>query len=125
MTDSNLDRAVRGFLAAHRVAVAGFSRRKQSPANAVYHRLAAAGHEVFAVNPAASVIEGRTCHPDLKSIPGGVDAVFIATGWFGIAGNSGSGRSGSIVPSAAEAALRRPRASVESEAFRSSTAPAR
>lgn len=78
-TESNLDRAVDRFMAARRIAVAGFSRHPQSPANLVYRRLAAAGHEVFAVNPAASEIDGETCHPDLKSIPGALEAVFVAT----------------------------------------------
>jgi hypothetical protein len=34
---------------------------------------------VFAVNPNADVVEGDTCYHDLASIPGGVDAVVIAT----------------------------------------------
>jgi predicted CoA-binding protein len=34
---------------------------------------------VFAVNPNADTVEGDECWADLKSIPGGVDAVVIAT----------------------------------------------
>ncbi|MGA7690312.1 MAG: CoA-binding protein, partial [Jiangellales bacterium] len=33
-----------------------------------------------AVNPNASSVEGDPCYPDLRSVPGGVDAVVIATG---------------------------------------------
>ena len=41
--------------------------------------LARAGHEVIAVNPNAQTFEGEPCYPDVKSIPGGVDAVMIIT----------------------------------------------
>jgi uncharacterized protein len=34
---------------------------------------------VFAVNPNADEVEGDICYHDLKSIPGGVEAVVIAT----------------------------------------------
>jgi len=34
---------------------------------------------VFAVNPNADTVEGDRCFHDLKSIPGGVDAVVIGT----------------------------------------------
>jgi uncharacterized protein len=45
----------------------------------VYKRLRERGYEVFAINPNADVIEGDPCYQDLKSIPGGVDAVAIGT----------------------------------------------
>ena len=35
--------------------------------------------QVFAVNPNAHEVEGDRCYEDLTSIPGGVDAVVIAT----------------------------------------------
>jgi len=47
--------------------------------NPVYVRLRERGYEVFAVNPSASTVEGDPCFPDLRSIPGGVEAVVIAT----------------------------------------------
>ena len=34
---------------------------------------------MFAVNPNADVVEGDKCYHDLKSIPGGVEAVVIGT----------------------------------------------
>jgi predicted CoA-binding protein len=34
---------------------------------------------VYAVNPNADEVEGDRCYHDLRSIPGGVDAVVIAT----------------------------------------------
>jgi predicted CoA-binding protein len=45
----------------------------------VYQRLKERGYEVFPVNPAAEEIDGDRCYPDLYSIPGGVEAVVIAT----------------------------------------------
>jgi predicted CoA-binding protein len=68
------------FLANKRVAVTGVSRTpKTHGSNTVYKRLRERGYEVFAVNPKARKVEGDRCYHDLKSIPGGVDAVVIAT----------------------------------------------
>jgi predicted CoA-binding protein len=68
------------FLANKRVAVTGVSRQpKNHGSNVVYKRLRERGYEVFAVNPNADEVEGDPCHHDLSSIPGGVDAVVIAT----------------------------------------------
>lgn len=68
------------FLANKRVAVTGVSRDPKSHgSNIVYKRLRERGYEVFAVNPNTDVVEGDACYPDLRSIPGGVDAVVIAT----------------------------------------------
>ena len=68
------------FLANRRIAVTGVSREPQTHAgNAVFRRLRDRGYEVYAVNPNAEELEGVRCYPDLTSIPGGVDAVVIAT----------------------------------------------
>jgi uncharacterized protein len=68
------------FLANKRIAVTGVSRRPKSHgSNNVYKRLRERGYEVFAVNPNADEVEGDLCYQDLKSIPGGVDAVVIGT----------------------------------------------
>src|SRR5512141_1035100 len=72
--------AASAFLANKRVAVTGVSRTpKDHGSNTVYKRLRDRGYEVFAVNPNADVVEGDPCYLDLKSIPGGVDAVVIGT----------------------------------------------
>jgi predicted CoA-binding protein len=63
-----------------RIAVTGVSRRpKDHGSNAVFKRLRDRGYEVFAVNPHADRVEGARSYHDLKSIPGGVGAVVIAT----------------------------------------------
>ena len=72
--------AAAGFLANRRIAVTGVSRTgKGHGANVVYQRLRDRGYEVFAVNPNAHEVEGDACYPDLRSVPGGVDAVVIGT----------------------------------------------
>ena len=68
------------FLAGKRVAVTGVSRQpKDHGSNVVYRRLRDRGYEVFAVNPNAEEVEGDRCYRNLRAIPGGVDAVVIAT----------------------------------------------
>ena len=72
--------AATAFLANKRVAVTGVSRTaKGHGSNLVYQRLRQRGYEVFAVNPNATEVEGDSCYRNLSSIPGGVDAVVIAT----------------------------------------------
>lgn len=68
------------FLEHRRIAVTGVSRYpKDHGSNVVYKRLRARGYEVYAVNPNADDVEGDPCYQDLKSIPGGVEGVVIAT----------------------------------------------
>jgi predicted CoA-binding protein len=68
------------FLAHRRVAVSGVSRTPgKHGSNVVYTRLRDRGYEVFAVNPNADEVEGDPAYRDLRSIPGGVDAVVIGT----------------------------------------------
>jgi predicted CoA-binding protein len=76
----SIKEAASAFLANKRVAVTGVSRApKDHGSNVVYKRLRERGYEVFAVNPNADQVEGDPCYHDLKSIPGGVQAVVIAT----------------------------------------------
>ena len=72
--------AAAGFLKHKRIAVTGVSRHGTSHgANVVYQRLRRRGYQVFAVNPNAKEVEGDIAFPNLRSIPGGVDAVVIGT----------------------------------------------
>jgi hypothetical protein len=71
---------VSDFLSQRRIAVVGVSRdAARHGANAVYTRLRDRGYSVFAVNPNTEAVEGDRSYPDLRSIPGGVDGVVIAT----------------------------------------------
>jgi predicted CoA-binding protein len=75
-----IKQAASEFLGSKRVAVTGVSRHpKDHGANVVYKRLRERGYQVFAVNPNADDVEGDPCFHDLRSIPGGVDAVVVAT----------------------------------------------
>ena len=77
---TNVKQAASEFLANKRIAVTGVSRNPRGHgSNIVYQRLRQRGYEVFAVNPNADEVEGDPCYHDLKSIPGGVDAVVIGT----------------------------------------------
>jgi uncharacterized protein len=77
---TKMKQAASEFLAYRRVAVTGVSRTAQGHgSNVVYQRLRARGYQVFAINPNADEVEGDRCYPDLKSVPGGVEAVVIGT----------------------------------------------
>jgi hypothetical protein len=77
---TKIKQAASEFLAEKRVAVTGVSREpNEHGSNVVYKRLRDRGYEVFAVNPNAEEVEGDRCYHDLASIPGGVEAVVIAT----------------------------------------------
>jgi len=76
----SINHAASTFLASTRVAVTGVSRTPKSHgSNFIYQRFRDRGYQVFAVNPNAQQVEGDRAYPDLKSIPGGVDAVVIGT----------------------------------------------
>jgi hypothetical protein len=77
---TKINQAAAEFLANKRIAVTGVSRKPQGHgSNIVYQRLRERGYEVFAVNPNADEVEGDRCYQDLKTIPGGVDAVVVGT----------------------------------------------
>lgn len=69
------------FLSHKRIAVAGVSRETGGAhgGNVVYDRLKERGYETFAVNPNADEVAGDKAYHSLADIPGGVDAVVVAT----------------------------------------------
>ena len=68
------------FLSCRRIAVTGVSRTPGGHGgNVVYQRLRDRDYEVFAVNPNADEVEGDRAYHSLAEIPGGVEAVVIAT----------------------------------------------
>jgi len=77
---TTIKEAALDFLGHRRIAVTGVSRKaKDHGSNVVYKRLRDRGYEVFAVNPNADEVEGDRAYHDLRSIPGGVEAVVIGT----------------------------------------------
>lgn len=76
----NIKDAAADFLACRRIAVTGVSRTPGSHgANVVYDRLMERGYDAVAINPMTTEIGGRPAYPDLRSVPGGVEAVVIGT----------------------------------------------
>jgi uncharacterized protein len=76
---TDLATAAKSFFSVRRIAVAGASRQATQPGHGIFQRLRTAGLEVVPVNPAATAIDGVPCFPSLGAIPGGVEAVIIAT----------------------------------------------
>lgn len=76
---STLTDAAADFLSRDRIAIAGVSRKGDTAANVIYRKLRGSGRRVFAINPNAEVVEGDPCFANLASIPGGVEAVVVAT----------------------------------------------
>ena len=76
-----IDQAIDEFLSQKRIAVAGVSRDPKGThaSNGIYSRFKERGYEVFPVNPNADQVMGDTCYHSVKDIPGGVDAVVLAT----------------------------------------------
>lgn len=75
-----IKQAAEEFLTAKRIAVTGVSRNPEGHGgNTVYQRLRERGFQVFPVNPHADRIGDDPCYPGLAAIPGGVEAVVIAT----------------------------------------------
>ena len=75
----NMPQSVAAFLDGKRIVVAGVSRSGTAPANAILRRLRDTGHEAIPVNPNASTVEGQTCYPDVRSVPGPIDGVMVVT----------------------------------------------
>ena len=78
---TTMKEAAAEFLGKKRIAVAGVSRQSGGAhgGNPVYQRLRKRGYNVYAVNPNAAELEGDMAYPNLATIPGGVEAVVIAT----------------------------------------------
>lgn len=74
----NINKQAEEFLTQKRIAVVGVSR-KQGTGNGIFTSLRGRGYEVYPVNPNATEVMGETCYPNLKAIPGGVDAAVIVT----------------------------------------------
>jgi len=67
------------FLSANRIAVTGVSRDPRQAANAIFRKLRDSGHDVVAINPSATEVEGVRCYPNVAACPGTIDAVMVAS----------------------------------------------
>jgi len=78
MDISNDPRALRNLLeTSRRIAVVGCSPNPERDSHMIARYLIDAGYDVVPVNPGQTQILGRTCYPDVASIPGPVDIVDI------------------------------------------------
>jgi len=66
------------FISSKRIAVVGMSRSGKKFGNMASKELKAKGYEIFPVHPDVKEIDGLTCYPDLKSLSGKVDGVWIS-----------------------------------------------
>lgn len=67
------------FLAQKNIAVVGVSRQSSEAANLIYKMFKDKGYQVYPVNPKMDTLEGDKVYPDLKSVPGKLDGVFMLT----------------------------------------------
>ena len=78
MDISNDPRALRNLLeTSRRIAVVGCSPNPERDSHRIARYLIDAGYDVVPVNPGQTKILGRTCYPDVASIPGPVDIVDV------------------------------------------------
>lgn len=66
------------FVGSKRIAIVGMSRSGKKFGNMAAKELKVKGYELFPVHPTAQEIDGMTCYPDLKSLSGKVDGVWIS-----------------------------------------------
>jgi predicted CoA-binding protein len=76
---STIDTLAQDFLAQKRIAVAGVSPSRETPANLIYRTLRQRGVTVYGINPHASAYLGDPCYPDLASLPETPDGLVIVT----------------------------------------------
>jgi predicted CoA-binding protein len=65
------------FLSLHRLALVGASDDAKGFSKTVYRELREHGHDVVAVNPNATTVNGDPCYPDLAAVPGELDGVVV------------------------------------------------
>jgi len=68
---------IESFVNSRKIAVVGFSRSGKKFGNMAGKELVTRGYEIFPVHPEAREINGMTCHPNLKSLEGKVDALLV------------------------------------------------
>jgi len=66
------------FVNSKRIAIVGMSRSGKKFGNYACKELKSRGYEIVPVHPEADEIDGLTCSPDLKSLAGKIDGVWIS-----------------------------------------------
>lgn len=66
------------FIKSKKIAVVGMSRSGKKFGNYACKELKSKGYEIYPVHPEAKEIDGLICSPDLKSLNGKVDGIWIS-----------------------------------------------
>jgi predicted CoA-binding protein len=74
-----IDTSIDAFLAGETYAVVGASRHRHKYGNKVLRCYQQAGRNVYAVNPAATTVEGFQAYPSLSSLPEVIHGISIIT----------------------------------------------
>lgn len=74
---TNTKQTIDEFVALKTIAVVGVSREPNKFGNMIYRELKKRGKKVYAVNPAADMLEGDRCYAGLGALPEKVDGVVI------------------------------------------------
>ncbi|HEX6901032.1 MAG TPA: CoA-binding protein [Thermoanaerobaculia bacterium] len=74
-----IDNLVNDFLAQKRIAVAGVSDHRDTPANLIYNTLRDRGYTVYGINPHEPTFEEDPCYPDIASLPEKPDGLVVVT----------------------------------------------
>jgi predicted CoA-binding protein len=69
---------IENFVGSKRIAIVGMSRSGKKFGNYACKELKSKGYEVYPVHPEVQEIDGFRCSPDLKSLSGKVDGVWIS-----------------------------------------------
>lgn len=70
---------VQQFLAQHRIAIAGMSRKSESVSRLIAQKLRSSGYDVVGLHPTEHEVDGVLCFPNIAAVPNGIDAVMITT----------------------------------------------
>lgn len=73
-----MNRAIVDFINCKRIAIVGASRTGGKFGNISSKELKARGYEVYLIHPEAQEIDGERCYPNLESLRGIVECVFIS-----------------------------------------------
>ena len=65
------------LLSSKRLALVGASHDAKRFSKTVHRELREHGHDVVAVNPNATTVDGDPCYPDLAGVPGDVDGALV------------------------------------------------
>lgn len=69
---------INDFVSLKKIAVVGMSRSGKKFGNMAAKELKSKGYEIYPVHPEAQEIDGLTCYPNLKSLSGKVEGVWIS-----------------------------------------------